>query len=109
MVGSREDHIVGEVGVSIREKKNQPRPVAGCLIHGKKEPESETSRGNAAALHYALLEGEGIRCHSVSASAGCGTKHRLNASDSSHSFEAQGSFHTRPHPKNASLEGWGYP
>lgn len=70
MVGSRKDHIAGEVGASIRKK----RPVAGCLIHGKKEPELEMSRGNAAALRYALVEGEGIRCQSVSALAGRGAK-----------------------------------
>lgn len=51
-VGSRKEHIAAEVGVSIRNKiKKKKKPVAGCLIHGKKEPESETRRGNAAALH----------------------------------------------------------
>lgn len=44
---------------------------AGCLIHGKKKkaPALETGRGNAATS----LEGGGLRCHLVSASAGCET------------------------------------
>lgn len=81
------------------EYQGKNRPVAGCLIPGEKEPGLETSRGNAAVLHYTLLEGEGIRCHSVSALAGCGAKHRLNASDRSHLSEAQSLFRTDPIPE----------
>lgn len=72
----------------------------------KKAPELERSRGNAAALHCTSLEGGGLRSHLVSASSGCGPKHRLNASGSSHLLETENLFHTQPHPKPAPLQGW---
>lgn len=57
---------------------------------------------------YTLLEGEGIKCYLVGALVGFGTKHRLNASHSTHLFEALSLFYPQPHhPKTESLE-WGY-
>lgn len=72
----------------------------------KKAPGLERSRGNAVALHCTSLEEGGLRCHSVSSSAGWCPKHGLKASGSSHLLEAQSLLHTQPHPKHAPLHGW---
>lgn len=100
--GKRKDHIAGEVGASIRKRK------AGSKMSdswGKKAPGLERSRGNTAALHHPPLEGGGLRCHLVGASAGRGPKPGLNASGRSHLLETQSLFRTQPHPKPAPLQG----
>lgn len=70
----------------------------------KKALELERSRGNA--LPCTALGGGGLKSPLVSASAGCGPKHGLNASGSSHLLETQSLFHTQPHPEPAPLQGW---
>lgn len=70
----------------------------------KKDPELEMSRGNAAAWHYAVLGVEEVRKHLVSASTSPGTKHKLHASDSCPSFEAQSLLNTWLQSKSPSPE-----